>query len=133
MNLSEPIEFDLKAQFKLDNNQKPEFFEENEKGKTYRIYKINLIAAPPPTAPTPQSVTFVLDESYYQPVRKARRKGDQFTEEITSYGDFNIVTKFQAGDYITAKTAQLADLLKKGYAGAMNDAIEEAIQRIEQN
>ena len=89
-----------------------------------------MIAAPPQSAPAPQRVTFVLDDTYYQPVRKARKTDGEFTEEITSYGDFSLVTKFQAGDYQTAKTAQLSELLQKGHRGVSNPKIAEAIERI---
>jgi hypothetical protein len=123
----------VKAQFVLNDKQEPDHFIEMEDGKPIYIYKINLILEAPAAAPTPQRVTFLLDESYYQPVRKADKQGSQFVEEITSYGDFGLTAKPQAGDYIAAKTANLSDLLKKSYGSTSPSAIQEAIQRIEKN
>ncbi len=133
MIATDPITFDVKAQFVLNEKQEPDHFIEMEDGKPIYIYKINLILEPPADAPKPQRVTFLLDETYYQPVRKANMQGGKFVEEITSYGDFGLTAKLQAGEYIAAQSAHLSELLKKSYGETSPNAIKEAIQRIEKN
>lgn len=133
MIAAEPLTFEMKAEFLLDKNGAPISFEETEGGRTFQIYRIKLILEPPAAAPEPRRVTFLLDDSYLQPVRKASRSGNRFVEEITSFGDFHVTAKYQAGDYFTAKAALLSELLRNGHGPNPSDAIQHAILAIQKN
>jgi hypothetical protein len=77
----------LKARFLLDRNGNPRFEDDGE----HKHYEIELYIddAPDDTF----AVTYILDESYYDPVVESKKKDASFGEEITSYGDYVIFAK----------------------------------------
>jgi hypothetical protein len=129
--------FELKARFHLNNGTPESFIEEDADGTTIPVYRIDLMLKPNVSAPTDpkiRQVSFLLDQSYFDPVRKVSKPTDgQFKEEITSFGDFTLVAKVQADGNTFAESAMLSDLLKKGHETDRTPAIDAALKQIQQN
>ena len=124
-----PIE--IKAQFVLDQHGKPVF----DKGQDHKHYKIHLsIKGMPEHA---ESVSYTLHSTYYNPVREIFKKerGEQFQEEITSYGDFDI--KAVVSGFNKETQSSLSNALEtsiKDYETTVDHAaIDEALKEIKDN
>ncbi len=125
--------FELKARFQLDGNHPASFEAEDEDGRLLPGFYVVLLVAPAAGSPRIHQVTFLLDETYEQPLRKATRPRNDFGAEITSYGDFAVVAKVEAEDDVHAAVGWLSDLLAKGHATDLTPAIRRAIDSIAAN
>jgi hypothetical protein len=130
--MSTPL-FDLRAQLQLDDGQ-PTFFEmEDEEGRSVASFHIDLILEAKPGSPKVQRVTFVLDDTYEEPLRRARRERTEFAAEITSYGEFAVLAKIETEDEVYAEVGWLSDLLEKGHEGRSSTFIRNALELIRAN
>jgi hypothetical protein len=119
----------LLARFQLDDNGGPEFGVEDET----KYYYIDL-SVRSPQADKIQKVTYFLDEAtYWEPERETRDRKNDFTEEITSYGDYKVrvAVDMAAGSFV--QQALLSDMLEEGHQGDSGPEIQKAIEYIRQN
>ena len=79
------------------------------------------------------AVTYELHESYYEPVRESRRRADDFVEEITSYGDYEVRATVRGKRRTQMVVAGLSDALELGHAKDRSGAIETALSNIKSN
>src|SRR5262245_16351504 len=125
MNKTANMPGQLVARFVRDKDGKPEFFEDTTGLKHYRI---DLSFEPAP-AKGVEGVTFFLDASYHDPVRLVDKEVN-FTERISSYGDFPVIAKVETDDFSTV-SGTLAKLLRRGHPDAdKNPALSQAIADI---
>jgi hypothetical protein len=129
----------LQARFLLKAGR-PVYEKEGAGEEETRHYEIELSLVG--GAPEIDRVIYVLDSSYYDPVREADTPPD-FKEEITSYGDYPVEAKVEMGKRVYVQKAWLSDLLLEGHreeldveakddkAGRQARAIREAIAWIE--
>jgi hypothetical protein len=76
------------------------------------------------------AVTYELHESYHEPVRESRRGTDDFVEEITSYGDFEVRAIVRGKRRSQMVVAELSDALGLGHAKDTSQAIRAALSNI---
>lgn len=119
----------LVAQFVLDETGKPVSFE----SRNNRHYKILLKLLGTPTEV--QSVTYKLDESYWNPEREVFRSKPGFEEAITAFGDYRLVASLsgskQAGLHLEDS---LADLLERSVPpNANKEAVEQALNDLREH
>jgi hypothetical protein len=93
-------------------------------------YEIRLFIKDPP--PTTRSVVYTLDKSYSKPTRKVNKGVPDFEEYITSYGDYEVGVKINAGRPIQFKT-YLSSALEHYYGNKASGAVREAIDHIVEN
>ena len=117
----------VNARFKLDTDGKPTF--ETAGGK--RHYHIELFTEPDATPV--KAVTYVLDPSYYDWKREVEDASDNFREDITSYGDYNITVQARGPAGIIVAKSPLSELLKKSHSTAENPYIAQALKDIDEN
>jgi hypothetical protein len=76
------------------------------------------------------AVTYQLHESYYEPVRESRRGTDDFAEEITSYGDYEVRATVRGKSRTQMVVAELSEALARGHAKETSPAIATALASI---
>jgi len=114
----------IKAEFVLDADGKPLVDDGH-----YEI-RISIYDAPADA----HRVTYQLDEStYYDPVRDAHNPGSGFAEELTSYGDFEIMATVRLKDRPIFATRGLAEALRETYASSTDSAVLDALRAISEN
>jgi hypothetical protein len=118
----------LLATFEM-NGDRPDYDDVNG----VKHYWIN-IRFEPTEKDSVDRVTFTLDENTYEdPIIVADREMD-FTDTISSYGDYFVTAKIESQDEFFSAGAWLSDMLKAGYPDAEPSApIGLAIADIEQN
>ena len=117
----------LVAKFILDQEGKPKIIERNGK----RHYYLHLgVEAPPPGT---YAVTYKLDESYYNPIRESRDIDKNFSEELTSFGDYQIQADIRTKERVEPILANLSQALYRSYQEELTPDIEAAIQDIEKH
>ena len=127
---SDNVKGQLKARFRLDADGQP-LYEDDDDG--LRHYTIDLTLESP-AAPDIDSVTYYMDdETYWDPVAVSNDRDNDFTEEISSYGDFEVEVTVQMRKHAYKQRAWLSSLLEAGHAGDTSPAIREAINRIKGN
>lgn len=100
----------LIARFVTDPAGRPEFTKDKDGLKHYWI---DLVFEPARSADV-EGVTFVLDQNtYHDPIRLVDADTD-FTERISSYGDFPVIAKVEADDFATL-TGTLHHMLRRGH------------------
>jgi len=117
----------IKATFQLDEQGKPEMIHKKDL-KNYRI-RLQIEGAPDDT----YAVTYVLHETYYEPVRESRDYYTGFPEDLTSYGDYNVQAKIRTKSGILTVASLLSEALKAGHKGEMTPDIETALKDIGEN
>ncbi len=117
----------IKAVFELDEKGQPLFV----KGADHKHYRIRLHVENVPE--DTYAVTYLLDESYYNPVREARDRAAGFTEELTSYGDYDLQAKIRSREGTAAVTTKLSAALEAGHADEVSPQIESALKDIRGN
>jgi hypothetical protein len=117
---------EIKAEFVLDENDKPQYFNSGNK----RHYKIRLMIANAP--PEAIGVTYKLHETYFDPMREAYDDAQNFTEEITSYGDYNVTATIRTKLPEDINTS-LYNALKRTYGDSPAPEIQRALQDIKSN
>ena len=104
----------LVARFVLDGNGRPEFTRDKNGRKHYDVD----LVFEPARASNVEAATFFLDEStYHDPIRLVDRDVN-FTERISSYGDFPVIAKVETDDFPTL-TGTLHHLLRRGHPEAV--------------
>ena len=119
----------LKARFRLDPAGNP-VCELNDDGD--KVFTIDL-SLEAPTAKTIDSVSYFMDDPTYShdPEAVSIDRDNDFTEEIESYGNFEVVVTVQIGRHIYKQRAWLSNLLEAGHETDMTPAIRQAIEYIE--
>ena len=121
--MSKPI---IEAELLFDANGKPEFVQRGRKH-----YRINL-----KTKNAPQdtyAVTYLLDESYQDPVREVRDRDSHFQLQTTSFGDYKVSAQVRRPTGISVVTVGLADALLEKYGDSLEPAVQEALRDIREN
>ena len=117
----------LIAKFQLDSENKPQFDDDGDH-KHYAI-ELAIEGAPDDT----YAVTYELDESYYDAIRESKQKGSNFSEEITSYGDYIVKAKVRTQKKVETIAVTLSKALQSSYANTELKEIKKAVEDIEQN
>jgi len=117
----------IRATFNLDENGKPELIQDGE----FKHYRISLQLENPPQ--DTYAVTYLLHETYYDPVRESRDRKSGFAEELTSYGDYTIQAKVRTRDSVETLAIPLSTALERAYAGNRTPQIEAALRDIREN
>jgi hypothetical protein len=125
----EDVQGTLKARFRLDARGEP-LWDEDEEGYYYFIQ----LRLESPNRVKIDKVTYVLDSTYYDPVRVSKDRDNDFAEEISSYGDYVLTVRVQMGKHLYVQEAWLSTLLEAGHAGeADTGPIRDAIEDIKAN
>jgi transcription initiation factor IIF auxiliary subunit len=114
----------IQARLILNNEGKPEIV-------GWRSYKIELSVKGVPEDTF--AVTYFLHETYYDPVRESHDQKSNFSEELTSYGDFEIKAKIRAKSSSILISRQLSDALQETHGSSNDFDIKEALQKIAAN
>jgi hypothetical protein len=114
----------IKATFQLDEKGQPVFVRQADL-KHYRI-RLHVENVPDDT----YAVTYLLDESYHNPVREARDGEGGFSEDLTSYGDYTVQAKIRSREGILTVAAPLSAALEAGQAMDASPEIVSALQEI---
>ena len=115
---------DLIATFDLDEAGQPRFIRHGDR----KHYGIRLRIAEPP--PDTYAVTYLLHETYYDPVRESRDRVSGFAEDLTSYGDFTVQAKIRTRDGVQTVATPLSRALTDGHAPNLTPPIASAIEEI---
>lgn len=119
----------LKARFQLDADGDPLYVEDDG----LRHYQLELTLESPRAAEI-DSVTYILDDpTYYDPVAQSDDSDNDFREEITSYGDFQVLVRVQIGGHEYEQRAWLSNMLEEGYADQTTPSVRNALNRIKAN
>jgi hypothetical protein len=124
------VKGELKARFQLDENGVP--LCEIDDATELRHYDIDLsLEAPAAMARQIDSVTYLLDaETYSDPVAASNDRDNNFTLEISSYGDLEVEVTVQMGKHTYTQLALLSSLLEAGHAGDSSPAIRQALDYV---
>ena len=115
----------IRAEFVLDGESP--VGTEDEEGATHYEIKLSMEGL----SDDVYSVTYVLDESYYEQVNEVREKPD-FALEITSYGDYEVQAMIRKKGSLEAASVWLSDALKRSHPNP-NQEIKKALADIEEN
>ncbi len=117
----------IKATFQLDEQGKPIAIQRGDL-KHYNI-TLHIEGAPVDT----YAVTYVLHETYYEPVRESLNIDDNFSEDLSSYGDYSVQAKIRTKNGTISIASMLSLALVHGHKGQGTQAIEDAIKDIAAN
>ncbi len=107
------------ARFVLDAKGMPQW---DKDGDGYWI-RLSLRDAPPDT----YAVTYQLHESYYDPIREVSHKRKEFSEDITSYGDYTVIARVRRKSRTDAVSRLLSRALSDGHLRDLTRPVEQAI------
>lgn len=96
------------AHFLLDPEGKPRAIDRN--GLKHYFIQLNIAHAPTDA----YAVTYKLHESYYDPERESREPGG-FSEEITSYGDYQVNAEVRTKKRVATASNDLLRALQRGH------------------
>ncbi len=114
----------IKATFDLDENGQPTAIQSGNL-KHYRI-RLQVDNVPEDT----YAVTYMLDDTYYNPVRESRERDAGFAQELTSYGDFTVQAKVRSKGGVTTVATPLSAALRAGHGAELRPGIEAALKDI---
>jgi hypothetical protein len=117
----------IRAEFQVDSNNRPIAISAGN--KTH--YKIRLFMEGVPE--DAYAVTYQLDESYYDPTREVHRQVPDFQEFITSYGDYDIKAQIKRKKDVDFSAEMLSRALRQTYGTNPSEAIQTAIEKLEQH
>jgi hypothetical protein len=117
----------IRATFKLDEKGEPEFIQQGN----FKHYRISLQVENPPQ--DTYAVTYILHETYYDPVLESRDRKSGFAEELTSYGDYTLQAKIRTRDRVETLAIPLSAALERAYADNRTSQIEAALRDIRGN
>jgi hypothetical protein len=117
----------IKATFRLDTQGKPLRIQQGDQ-KHYEI-RLHVEGAPEDT----YAVTYLLHETYYEPVRESVNAVQNFAEDLTSYGDYTVQAKLRTKQGIVTIASPLSQALAEGHQGQCTPAIEAALKDISSN
>ena len=100
-------------------------------GETKKHYRIRLFLKDVP--PDAYSVTYQLDKSYRNPIRKIPSGVPEFEEYTTSYGDYPVSVEIRGRDFPYSLREMLSNALENRYGAEANPEIRGAIEAIKQN
>jgi|GEM_PF-6130351 len=114
----------LIANFILDQTGRPKAIEEGD--KRHYLIRLAIAGAPKDT----YAVTYKLDESYQDPMREARNAAEEFSEELTSYGDYPVLAQIRTKLGVEPVSAALSQALELGNQGKLTPEIQDALDNI---
>ncbi len=117
----------IRATFKLNEKGEPEVVEHDDL-KHYRI-RLQMENLPENT----YAVTYLLDETYYDPVHESRDQKSFFPTELTSYGDYTLQAKVRTRERVETVATPLSAALKRSYLDNPTPQIEAALRDISEN
>lgn len=117
----------IKATFKLDADGNPNCIRQGNLTH-YRI--ILKVENPPQDA---YAVTYLLHETYYDPIRESRDRESAFAEEIMSYGDYTIQAKVRTHNNVETLAIPLSAALERTYGDNRTQQIEAALRNIREH
>ncbi len=118
----------LIAEFTLDKEGAPQLLTRSD----LRHYRITLRVVDAPRDSI--GITYHLHETYYDPVREVNSPKNDFAEEITAYGNFDIVAEISRPLKIDRIRRSLYSALKESHpAISANDKIKQALNDIREN
>jgi hypothetical protein len=112
------------ATFELDGKGRPKFTKHDD----LKHYCIRLSLDQPP--PDAYAVTYILHETYYDPVRESRDRATSFGEDLTSYGDFTVQAKVRTPERVLTLAVPLSTALTNGHHQHLTQPIAGAIDDI---
>ena len=129
----ENVQGRLKAQFRVDSDGTP-MYQPHDEDPRLRVYTIDVFLATPRTKEIKRVKYYMDDDSYVDPDGYSDDADNEFREEITSYGDVEIVVTVEMSNHKKyEQRAWLSNMLENGHADEMTPAIRAAIQRIKVN
>jgi len=117
----------IHAKFILDDNDKPRVRGAGQ-------YGIELFVKNAPS--DAYAVTYRLHPTYYDPVREARERDQPvdkeraFVEEITSYGNFDVLARVRTRSFPVTLQRSLYDALVESHGNSPDPAIKQALDDI---
>jgi len=124
------VKGELGARFRLDPDGNP-LYEDDDDGLRHYTIDLSLVS---PMAQEIDSVTYFMDdETYWDPEAVSNDRDNDFTEEISSYGDFEVEVTVQIGKNAYKQRAWLSTLLEAGHKADSSPAIRNAINRLKAN
>ncbi len=128
----ENVQGRLMAQFRLDSVGKPKY-ERHPDDRRLRVYTIDVYLKTT-RAQEIKAVHYYMDDpSYIDPEGYSDQADNEFREEITSYGDVEIVVTVEMSKHKYEQRAWLSNMLENGHADDTTLAIQNAIDRIKVN
>lgn len=118
---------ELKARFVLGEDGKPKYISDG----TLRHYVIELFMEGVPADAI--GVTYQLHETYHDPLREAYEPSKGYPEEITSYGDYDIVATVRVKPRPMKIKSSLYDALKRTYGETSAPDILQALNTIKEH
>jgi hypothetical protein len=112
------------ATFELDDNGQPKFVARGDR----KHYYIRLSLDQPPS--DTYAVTYILHETYYDPVRESRDRATGFGEDPTSYGDYTVQAKVRTPERLLTEAVTLSSALANGHQQHLTPPIAAAIADI---
>lgn len=117
----------IKATFQLDEIGKPVMIQQGSL-RHYRI-RLEVEGVPEDT----YAVTYVLHETYHDPIRESRDRTKGFAEDLTSYGDYTVQAKIRTRGGVLTIASSLSIALATGHAGKLTPPVESALKDIREN
>lgn len=115
------------AEFRMSDGEPVVAFEDGD----VRHYAVRLyIEGAPADA---RVVTYHLHDTFYDPLREVRRTQADFSENIETYGDFQVIATIRGPDGTSRITRGLAAALKEQYGDDAPDVVKNAIRDIAEN
>jgi hypothetical protein len=114
----------IKAKFELDEEGHPRFVSRGD----VKHFRINLHVENVPD--DTYAVTYLLDDTYYDPARESRDQSGGFSEVVTSFGDFTVQAKVRSRGGVTTVATPLSAALEAGHGERLLPEIEEAVKAI---
>jgi hypothetical protein len=128
----EHVQGQLKARFRLDSEGEP-MYEPHPDDRRLRVYTLDVFLDTP-RASEIQGVSYYLDDpSFVDPEGYSDDADNQFREEITSYGDVEIVVTVEMDGHNYVQRAWLSNMLENGHADDMTPPVRAALQHIKVN
>lgn len=129
----ENVQGRLKARFRIDSDGMP-MYDPHDEDRRLRIYTIDVFLATPRTKEIRGVEYYMDDDSYVDPEGYSDDADNEFREEITSYGDVDIVVTVEMSNHKKyEQRAWLSNMLENGHADDMTLPIRAALQRIKVN
>ena len=113
----------IKAAFEVDDKGLPIRHEYG--GLNHYSIRLSVQDAPETT----YAITYMLDETFVNPVREAR-KDSEFAEEIQTYGDFPVIAKVRTREGIQTVSVRLTEALRETYGAQQSAAITAALTEL---
>lgn len=124
--ITETIKPTIEAELSFDDSGKPRIIKRSRKHYLIRLRTTN-------TPPSTYAVTYLLHESYPNPLREVRDKDADFPLETTSYGDYTVTAKVRHPEGVDIVTVDLARSLYEKYKNSNDPDIQQALKDIQTN